>query len=79
MARPRKSTREAVKQWVLRDETAERYPHLRVALEVLIQQHEGMERLILRTIREMRNRDQVGGELYNDLVAFYRAMTGKEP
>jgi len=40
------SAKEVVKRWALRDETAERYPHLRVALEVLVKQFEHQEMLI---------------------------------
>lgn len=34
------TAKDVVKKWALRDETAERYPHLRAALDVLIWEFE---------------------------------------
>ena len=46
MTEPGLSAKQVVERWVARDQTAERYPHLKVALDVLLRQFEHQEMLI---------------------------------
>ena len=46
MTEPGLSAKQVVERWVAREQTAERYPHLKVALDVLLRQFEHQEMLI---------------------------------